>query len=254
MLRNLPRANAMTDTNNTDGAALLPVTPDEERCDICCRPREQHVGSDLQCNETTYFRPMPKQSHSLPGDVGMLQDALLQHNERLRSAVAIADREGVDTNWLAFRGQARFTLAEYQDIVNEARAAVSKRNGYAPGNYTILCIDCKKHCDGCDKRAIRCEDCAAALAHPAQARDEMREENERLRARIADLESFLGFVETNNCNYCGASVVLMGADFLEDIMTALDKAGAPRKSPDGMIHYSMFDRIAALSSDKGEER
>ena len=115
-----------------------------------------------------------RQSHSLPGDVGMLQDALIQHNERLRSAVAIADREGADTNWLAFRGQARFTLAEYQDIVNEARAAVSKRYGYAPGNYTIICIDCKKHCDGCDKRAIRCEDCAAALTPSPCPGDGMR--------------------------------------------------------------------------------
>ena len=53
-------------------------------------------------------------------------EALVQHNERLRSAVAIADRDGADTNWKAFRGQCRYTLAEYQDIVNEARAALAR--------------------------------------------------------------------------------------------------------------------------------
>ena len=119
-----------------------------------------------------------------PGDVGMLQDALVQHNERLRSAVAIADRDGADTNWLAFRGQARFTLAEYQDIVKAARAAVSTRNGYAPGNYTILCIDCKKQCDGCDKRAIRCEDCAAALTPSATISEPTKRMEQTLGARF----------------------------------------------------------------------
>lgn len=53
-------------------------------------------------------------------------EALVQHNERLRSAVAIADRDGADTNWKAFRGQCRYTLAEYQDIVNEARADLAR--------------------------------------------------------------------------------------------------------------------------------
>lgn len=58
-------------SNTPETQSILPVTADEDRCDICCRPREQHVGRDLQCDTTTYFRPMPPQSHSLPGDVGM---------------------------------------------------------------------------------------------------------------------------------------------------------------------------------------
>lgn len=53
-----------------------------------------------------------------------LREALVQHNDRLRSAIAVADREGKDTNWLPFRGQLHWTAAEYHDLVNEARKAL----------------------------------------------------------------------------------------------------------------------------------
>lgn len=65
------------------------------------------------------------EQETLSSEREALLEALVQHNERLRSAVAIADREGADTNWIAFRGQCRYTLAEYHDIVNEARAVVA---------------------------------------------------------------------------------------------------------------------------------
>lgn len=32
-------------------------------------------------------------------------------------------------------------------------------NGWAPGNYTNICMDCKKLFVG-DKRAVQCADCA----------------------------------------------------------------------------------------------
>lgn len=35
--------------------------------------------------------------------------------------------------------------------------------GYAPGNYTILCIHCRKHVDGCDKGSAACQPCAKTL-------------------------------------------------------------------------------------------
>lgn len=54
-----------------------------------------------------------------------LCEALVQHNERLRSAVQIAARDGAATNWKSFRGQCHYTLAEYHDLVNEARARLS---------------------------------------------------------------------------------------------------------------------------------
>lgn len=58
--------------------------------------------------------------------VGELGEALVQHNECLRSAQQIAQRDGKDTNWLAFRGQCTWTLAEYHDLVNKARATLAK--------------------------------------------------------------------------------------------------------------------------------
>jgi hypothetical protein len=53
-----------------------------------------------------------------------LREALVQHNDRLRSAASIADRDGKETNWLSFRGQCHYTLAEYHELVNEARQAL----------------------------------------------------------------------------------------------------------------------------------
>ena len=32
--------------------------------------------------------------------------------------------------------------------------------GWAPGNYMITCVDCKKVATDCDKRAISCKPCA----------------------------------------------------------------------------------------------
>ena len=55
-------------------------------------------------------------------------------------------------------------------------------------------------------------------------------------------------VEISDCAYCGAQVALMGADYLDQVMEALDRISAPRKSPDGLIHYGITDRIAALAT------
>ncbi len=38
----------------------IPHDDDGDRCDICCRPRDQHIGSSLECDAVTYFRPMPR--------------------------------------------------------------------------------------------------------------------------------------------------------------------------------------------------
>lgn len=32
--------------------------------------------------------------------------------------------------------------------------------GYAPGGYIIKCFDCKEQSWDCDKRALRCKECA----------------------------------------------------------------------------------------------
>lgn len=55
-----------------------------------------------------------------------LREALVQHNDRLRSAAAVAARDGRKTNWLSFRGQVRYTLTEYHELVKEARAELER--------------------------------------------------------------------------------------------------------------------------------
>lgn len=55
-----------------------------------------------------------------------LREALVQHNDRLRSAAAVAARDGRETNWLSFRGQVRYTLTEYHELVKESRAELER--------------------------------------------------------------------------------------------------------------------------------
>lgn len=56
-------------------------------------------------------------------------------------------------------------------------------HGFAPGNYMILCHDCGETKIGCDKRALRCEECA-----------ELRAENGPMRAdsELLDAVASLG--------------------------------------------------------------
>lgn len=57
-------------------------------------------------------------------EIARLREALVQHNDRLRSAASVAAREGAETNWLTFRGAVTYTLAEYHELANEARQAL----------------------------------------------------------------------------------------------------------------------------------
>lgn len=50
-----------------------------------------------------------------------LRKALVDHNDALRSAQQVAQRDGKDTNWLALRGRLTMVLAEHHAITNEAR-------------------------------------------------------------------------------------------------------------------------------------
>lgn len=59
-------------------------------------------------------------------EIERLRGALVDHNDALRSACQVADRDGKDTNWLALRGNIRMTLAEHHEITNEAREALSR--------------------------------------------------------------------------------------------------------------------------------
>ncbi|NIJ37885.1 hypothetical protein FHR22_002588 [Sphingopyxis panaciterrae] len=53
-------------------------------------------------------------------------------------------------------------------IIEAHEAVIARRAGYAPGNYSIRCVDCQQVVDSCDKRAIRCASCAT----PAPTVDE----------------------------------------------------------------------------------
>lgn len=50
-----------------------------------------------------------------------VREALIHHNDRLRSAIEVANREGQETNWKAFRGELHYTAAEYHETVTRAR-------------------------------------------------------------------------------------------------------------------------------------
>ena len=58
-----------------------------------------------------------------------LREALLDHNDLLRSAIAIAEREGVrgeiaSTNWDAYYNRAAVVLKRHHQITTDARAAL----------------------------------------------------------------------------------------------------------------------------------
>ena len=59
-------------------------------------------------------------------EIERLREALIQYNDRLRSTAQIASRDGKETNWKSFRGQVQYTLAEYHELVKEARAALGE--------------------------------------------------------------------------------------------------------------------------------
>ena len=58
-----------------------------------------------------------------------LREALLDHNDLLRSAISIAEREGVrgeiaSTNWDAYYNRAAVVLKRHHQITTDARAAL----------------------------------------------------------------------------------------------------------------------------------
>ncbi len=93
---------------------------------------------------TNWIRPGPLESEGWSGvekiepiatlstrkqspDVEAIQRALVDHSDQLRSACNVADRDGRDTNWLTLRGCLHYTLAEHQEITNEARKALGAK-------------------------------------------------------------------------------------------------------------------------------
>jgi hypothetical protein len=103
--------------------------------DVVCRCEDEfgerlpNVAQNVRyivhaCNE---YPALVRELDALKAENERLREALVQHNDRLRSACAIADRDGKDTNWLSFRGQCHYTLAEYHELVNEARQALGEQ-------------------------------------------------------------------------------------------------------------------------------
>lgn len=87
-------------------------------------PDEQIHAIAALANVAMALRPhLPTLTRALRAEARM-REALVQHNDRLRSAQQIASREGADTNWKSFRGAVTYTLAEYHELVNECRQAL----------------------------------------------------------------------------------------------------------------------------------
>lgn len=78
---------------------------------------------------------------------------------------------------------------------SELEARAWPLGGYAPGNYTCKCLDCKVEFTG-DKRAIQCLECAVTQArkvHSAVRNDAMEADNTicSLEARLEVLEALI---------------------------------------------------------------
>ena len=56
-----------------------------------------------------------------------LEEALVDHNDQLRSAQSVAYRDGADTNWKSLRGGFSYVLALHHETTNEARAALQPK-------------------------------------------------------------------------------------------------------------------------------
>jgi hypothetical protein len=103
----------------------------EEAADVLfCRALNVSKATALEL-ATAVLKPSLDHISKLEGERDRLREALVYHNDALRSAQQVAQREGKDTNWLSFRGQTTMVLAEYHEITNEARAAL---NGSPPSD------------------------------------------------------------------------------------------------------------------------
>lgn len=73
-----------------------------------------------------YTHPPAQDVAALVEENKRLQQALVDHNDQLRSAHSVAFRDGAKTNWQAFRGAVTYTLAEHHETVVAAREALAK--------------------------------------------------------------------------------------------------------------------------------
>ena len=55
-----------------------------------------------------------------------LVEALVAHNDALRSVSSVTGRGGLATNWPTFRAMVEQTLEKYHSVTNEARAALAQ--------------------------------------------------------------------------------------------------------------------------------
>ena len=68
---------------------------------------------------------------TLRAQLAEAQEALVAHNDHLRSAFAVASRNGQSTGWPAFTRAIDRTLKDYHEDVKRARAALSAARGDA---------------------------------------------------------------------------------------------------------------------------
>ena len=155
-------------TNNTDGAALLPVTPELLPCPFCwtsahlsyqwpgsmtadmpdrpCRVICSHIDHDTVVGPTGYGKRAAitawntrRQSHSLPGDVGM-REALEEIADPIRAMRRNAEAQG-----RRLEGGVAYVLSNDPGYLKEiARKALAERPkiGHASGCVKINCAGC----------------------------------------------------------------------------------------------------------------
>lgn len=75
-------------------------------------------------------------------------------------------------------------------------------NGYAPGDYTIICHKCGKHKTGMDKRAITCKECAVEGDDAAATSPKAKAELEALREQVRRLKQELDYFRSQHTHDC----------------------------------------------------
>lgn len=103
---------------------------DADRCDICCRPKSQHIHSDLQCPDTAYYRPMADNT-ALLDRIEALEAA--GKTLRMEAFMLLQNSEGCATNHYG-GDSAQFGMPQWlrdsrQRVETAARALLEGERG-----------------------------------------------------------------------------------------------------------------------------
>ena len=164
----------MTDTNNTDGAALLPVTPEDYDLADEIRRHLGETGQSARALGPSYAVVQMiaafRQSHPLPGDVGIDNERkVILQNKRVNDAIQTALERGELT--VSSDGYLAALTPQRQEYDGEAvREALEQNRGPLADAARQIAVRFGVGGEGQASAYAAAKDAIlAALAHPAQA-------------------------------------------------------------------------------------